>query len=250
MKPEVEQELAHVLLTELLAYQFASPVRWIETQDVFLKDFNTERVVEIGPSPTLAGMAQRTLKSKYESYDAALSLHRQVLCYAKDAKEINYTLDPEELAAKESAASGSAEAAAPAASNASAATPAAAAPAAAAPVAAAAPSGPAADIPDEPVKASLLLHVLVAHKLKKSLDGVPFSKTIKDLVGGKSTVQNEILGDLGKEFGATPEKPEETPLEELAETFQETFSGALGKQSSSLISRLMSSIATAIESPL
>lgn len=35
MKPEVEQELAHILLTELLAYQFASPVRWIETQDVF-----------------------------------------------------------------------------------------------------------------------------------------------------------------------------------------------------------------------
>ena len=59
MKPEVEQELAHILLTELLAYQFASPVRWIETQDVFLKDFNTERVVEIGPSPTLAGMTQR-----------------------------------------------------------------------------------------------------------------------------------------------------------------------------------------------
>ena len=78
MKPEVEQELAHVLLTELLAYQFASPVRWIETQDVFLKDFNTERVVEIGPSPTLAGMAQRTIKNKYESYDAALSLQRQV----------------------------------------------------------------------------------------------------------------------------------------------------------------------------
>ena len=47
MKPEVEQELAHILLTELLAYQFVSPVRWIETQDVFLKDFNTERVVEM-----------------------------------------------------------------------------------------------------------------------------------------------------------------------------------------------------------
>jgi hypothetical protein len=28
MRPEVEQELAHLLLTELLAYQFASPVRW------------------------------------------------------------------------------------------------------------------------------------------------------------------------------------------------------------------------------
>ena len=67
------------------------------------------------------------------------------------------------------------------------------------------------------------------------------SKAIKDLVNGKSTVQNEILGDLGKEFGSTPEKPEETPLEELAEQFQDTFSGSLGKTSTSLIGRLMSS---------
>lgn len=28
MRPEVQQELSHILLTELLAYQFASPVRW------------------------------------------------------------------------------------------------------------------------------------------------------------------------------------------------------------------------------
>jgi 3-oxoacyl-ACP reductase-like protein len=32
---------------------------------------------------------------------------------------------------------------------------------------------------------------------------------------GKSTLQNEILGDLGKEFGSTPEKPEDVPLDEL-----------------------------------
>lgn len=233
MKPEVEQELAHVLLTELLAYQFASPVRWIETQDVFLKDFNTERVVEIGPSPTLAGMAQRTMKSKYESYDAALSLQRQVLCYAKDAKEIYYTPDPSDLASE----SKEEETAAPAAASHGAAT-------SASPtvsVVAAVPAGPVAEMSDVPAKADLILQVLVAHKLKKPLDSIPMSKTIKDLVGGKSTVQNEILGDLGKEFGNTPDKPEETPLEELAETFQETFSGALGKQSSSLISRLVSS---------
>lgn len=238
MKPEVEQDLAHVLLTELLAYQFASPVRWIETQDVLLKDFNTERVVEIGPSPTLAGMAERTLKNKYESYDAALSLQRQILCYSKDPKEIYYTLDAAELAAKqqeeEAATAAATTTSAPAATT----TVAAPAAVAAAPVAAA-PSGPVAELSDEPVKASLLLHVLVAHKLKKPLDGVPMSKTIKDLVNGKSTVQNEILGDLGKEFGSTPEKPEETPLEELAENFQDTFNGSLGKQSSSLISRMI-----------
>lgn len=28
MRPEVQQDLAHTLLVELLAYQFASPVRW------------------------------------------------------------------------------------------------------------------------------------------------------------------------------------------------------------------------------
>ncbi|KAK6461491.1 fatty acid synthase subunit alpha [Scheffersomyces coipomensis] len=235
MRPEIEQELSHTLLTELLAYQFASPVRWIETQDVFLQQHNTERVVEIGPSPTLAGMATRTIKAKYESYDAALSLQRQVLCYSKDAKEIYYTPDPADIAPPAKEESTSAPAPAPAA--------AAAAPVAAAPVAAApAPSaGPAASIPDEPVTAKLLLHVLVAQKLKKPLDAVPLSKAIKDLVNGKSTVQNEILGDLGKEFGSTPEKPEDTPLEELAEQFQDTFNGQLGKTSSSLISRLMAS---------
>ena len=41
-------------------------------------------------------MANRTLKAKYESYDAALSLQRQVLCYSKDTKEIYYTPDPVE----------------------------------------------------------------------------------------------------------------------------------------------------------
>jgi fatty acid synthase subunit alpha len=233
MRPEVEQELSHTLLTELLAYQFASPVRWIETQDVFLKQHNTERVVEIGPSPTLAGMASRTIKAKCESYDAALSLHRQVLCYSKDAKEIYYTPDPADIPQKKETATE----AAPVAAAAPAAAPVAAAPVAAAP----APSGPIEAIPDAPVKASLLIHVLVAQKLKKPLESIPMTKAIKDLVNGKSTVQNEILGDLGKEFGSTPEKPEDTPLEELAEQFQDTFSGQLGKTSTSLIGRLMSS---------
>lgn len=44
---------------------------------------------------------------------------------------------------------------------------------------------------------------------------MPLSKSIKDLVGGKSTLQNEILGDLQMEFTSAPEKGEELPLEEL-----------------------------------
>lgn len=60
-------------------------------------------------------------------------------------------------------------------------------------------------------------------------------------IPGKSTLQNEILGDLGKEFGSTPEKPEDTPLDELGASMQATFNGQLGKQSSSLIARMVSS---------
>lgn len=49
------------------------------------------------------------------------------------------------------------------------------------------------------------------------------------------------MGDLGKEFGSTPEKPEDTPLDELGASMQATFNGQLGKQSSSLIARMVSS---------
>lgn len=58
---------------------------------------------------------------------------------------------------------------------------------------------------------------------------------------GKSTLQNEILGDLGKEFGSTPEKPEDTPLDELGAAMQATFDGNLGKTTQGLIARLISS---------
>lgn len=245
---EVEQELSHTLLIELLAYQFASPVRWylrlpasprqnadtarIETQDVLMRDFGAERIVEIGPSPTLAGMAKRTLKQKYEVYDAAKSIQRDILCYSSDSKSIYYNIED---AADEATATAPET---PAAVSA----PTAVAPAAqSAPIAQAAPAGPAASIPDEPVKAIDIVHALVAQKLKKTTDEVPLSKAIKDLVGGKSTMQNEILGDLGKEFGNTPEKPEDTPLEELGAAMQGSFNGQLGKQSSSLIQRLISS---------
>lgn len=177
MRPEVEQELSHTLLIELLAYQFASPVRWIETQDVVLGEKTTERIVEVGPADTLGVMAKRTLASKYEAHDAALSVQRQILCYNKDAKDIYYDVDPVEEEPEPAAPS----AAAPAASSSAPA-------AAAAPVAAAAPppsAGPAAQVPDAPVTATDILRALVAQKLKKPLADVPLSKAIKDLVGGK-----------------------------------------------------------------
>ncbi|KAI0389104.1 fatty acid synthase subunit alpha [Xylariaceae sp. FL0594] len=233
MRPEVEQELAHTLLVELLAYQFASPVRWIETQDVFLAEKTAERIVEVGPADTLGVMAKRTLASKYEAFDAAKSVQRQILCYNKDAKEIYYDVDPVEEEPEPTpgaAESSSSQPAAPAAA------------AAAAPAPAPIPSaGPAAAVEDAPVTALEIVRALIAQKLKKPFLEVPLAKAIKDLVGGKSTLQNEILGDLGKEFGSTPEKPEDVPLDELSGLMQATFNGQLGKHSQSLIARLVSS---------
>lgn len=229
--PAQQQHLGYILLIELLAYQFASPVRWIETQDQLFKNYQVERLIEVGPSPTLSGMAVRTLNLKYQAYDNALSNRRQNLSIAKDSKEIYYEF--------ESAVEEEPEATpAPAAS-----TPAPAAAPVAAPVAAAAPApaaGPAAAVSDAPITATEVLHAVIAQKLKKSLDEVPMSKAIKDLVGGKSTLQNEILGDLQKEFtNAVPEKSEETPLDELGSALNNGFSGALGKHSSTLVAKMI-----------
>jgi len=77
---ENRQQLAYIILVELLAYQFASPVRWIETQDLFTS-FNLEPLVELGPSPTLTGMATRTLKAKYETPDGSISRTRAILSF-------------------------------------------------------------------------------------------------------------------------------------------------------------------------
>ncbi|KAL7930693.1 fatty acid synthase subunit alpha [Trichoderma chlorosporum] len=233
MTPEVEQELAYTLLVELLAYQFASPVRWIETQDAILADKLTERLVEIGPVETLGTMAKRTLASKYEAYDAAKSVQRQVLCYNKDMKEIYYNVEPDLDEIEVSVTAGKKDEVVTASVS---------------PVAASGylsavplPSLNADHISDISIEAIDIVHVLIAQKLKKPLSEIPIGKAIRDLVGGKSTLQNEIIGDLNKEFSCIPEKAEEIPLDELSAAIQPTFDGILGKQSQALVARLVSS---------
>jgi fatty acid synthase subunit alpha len=156
-----------------------------------------------------------------------LSLTRAILCHAKHGKEIYYQFEDELVTAEAESV--------PEATTAGAST---AIPAASVPVASPAPSGPAASIEDVPIRASDVLDVIVAQKLKK-VEEVPLSKSIKDLVGGKSTLQNEILGDLQMEFASAPEKGEELPLEELGSALGVGYSGALGKYTSGLVSRMV-----------
>ena len=225
--PEQRQKLAYIILVELLAYQFASPVRWIETQDLLFKSFKFERLIELGPSPTLTGMASRTLKAKYEDKDDSVTHPRAILCHAKNGKEIYYQFEDEVVATE---AESTHDTDAPAASTPT--------PVASVPVSPA-PSGPVASVEDVPIKASDVLNIIVAQKLKKKVEEVPLSKSIKDLVGGKSTLQNEILGDLQMEFASAPEKGEELPLEELGSALGVGHSGSLGKYTSGLVSRMV-----------
>ncbi|KAK0213643.1 fatty acid synthase alpha subunit-like protein, partial [Armillaria fumosa] len=198
-------------MVELLAYQFASPVRWIEIQDRLFVDYSFEHFIELGPSPTLTGMATRTFKAKYETSDDAVSHKRSIFCISKNQKDIYYSFEDEveEEVVAESVPVHSAPVPTPIAAS----------------------SGPAAAIEDAPIKALDILHVIVAQKLKKSVSEVPLSKSIKDL--------NEILGDLQLEFSSAPEKGEELPLEELGSALSSSFGGALGKYTSGLVSRMV-----------
>ncbi|KAJ2076432.1 fatty acid synthase alpha subunit Lsd1, partial [Coemansia sp. RSA 988] len=71
-------------------------------------------------------------------------------------------------------------------------------------------------IDDVGLQAIDIIHAIVAFKMKQSLISISTKQSIKTLVGGKSILQNEIVGDIQKEFGNhVPDKPEEISLQEL-----------------------------------
>lgn len=231
--PEKEQELCRALLIELLSFQFASCVRWIETQDVFFEEpYSFERLVEFGPSPTLVGMASRTHKIKYASKDQAQGKRRTMLCHSKDQEPLYYSYVDMEDDTPEAGPSSQPDISVPAAAP----TP---APAAAAPAPAASSGGAAAEVPDVPVPAIDTVRCILAQKLKKPLAEIPPSKSIRDLVGGKSVMANEIQADLLQEFGNMPERGEELPVEELGSALNAGYSGTLGKYTSGLVTRMV-----------
>ncbi|GLA41797.1 putative PKS/NRPS-like protein biosynthetic cluster [Aspergillus niger] len=238
MHPRVQRELAYVLLTELLAYQFASPVRWIETQDVVLQEQKVDRLVEIGPAETLLGMIKKTLGAKYQVHDAALAIQREIWSHKKNAREIYYELNDAEIVPTQTGKETSTPAAQPSQPT-PITLPEAAETATPQPVPVRqSPSS----IEDTPIAALDIIVALIAHKLKKPLQDIDLSQTIKTLVGGRSTLENEIVGDLGAEFGSIPDAPEDTPLSELSQSIeaQGSWKKGLGKTTQTLVNRMVS----------
>jgi 3-oxoacyl-ACP reductase-like protein len=83
------------------------------------------------------------------------------------------------------------------------------------------------------------LRIIVALKTKKSLEEIVLNKSIKDLSGGKSTLQNEILADLQKEFGeGVPDRSEELSLKDLGAHLKPIFTKQPGKFTSTLLAKM------------
>ncbi|KAJ2026480.1 fatty acid synthase alpha subunit Lsd1 [Coemansia sp. S85] len=219
--------LAATLLVELLAYQFASPVQWINTLDLVFGKFGVRRLVEVGASPVLSGIAVKTLKSNTLDGKHVDVLHverdRDAIYYAQQRQEVSEPTPSTLPAPSEQptlpAAATMAKYVLPAAQP---------------------PGTVAATLVDAPLQTLDVVHALVAHKLKCPLADVSALKSIKALVGGKSTLQNEIVGDLHKEFGSkVPDKAEELSLEDLAAAIG-VFGGDLGKHTQAQLARLFS----------
>ncbi|WP_137149782.1 type I polyketide synthase [Mycolicibacterium sp. CR10] len=192
---ERPEELCRRVIIELLAWQFASPVRWIETQDLlFIEEaaggLGVERFVEIGvkSAPTVAGLATNTLKLPEYSHNTT-----EVLNAERDAAVLFATdTDPEPEYEDSAEDSASAAETAPAQ-----AAPAEAAPAAPAP--AAAPSGgPRPD--DLGFDASDATMALIALSAKIRIDQIEALDSIESITDGASSRRNQMLVDLGSEL--------------------------------------------------
>jgi 3-oxoacyl-ACP reductase-like protein len=197
-------------------------VRWIETQDLFFEQYKFERFIEVGPSPTPAGITRT-----YETKDDSTALVCQVFCASKYQKEIYYQFEDEPEATLEPDTP--AEAAGPSHSGGCCAN-----------RSCCPHCRSCCNIEDVPIRAvdmmAAILAIIVSQKLKKQLSGVPLSKSIKELSNGESTLQNEIVGDLQGEFSSAPNKGEGLPLEVLGASL---VSSNPGKYSTGLVSRVI-----------
>lgn len=190
---EKPSELMRKVVIELLAWQFASPVRWIETQDLlFIEEaaggLGIERFVEIGvkSAPTVAGLATNTLKLPEYSHNTT-----EVLNSERDAAVLFATdTDPEPDFDADDGAD-----AAPEPTEA-------AAPVEAAPAPAAAPAAPSGGPrPDDLVyDAADATTALIALSAKMRIDQIEPLDSIESITDGASSRRNQLLVDLGSEL--------------------------------------------------
>ncbi|KIX02313.1 uncharacterized protein Z518_08254 [Rhinocladiella mackenziei CBS 650.93] len=250
MNSLVEQDLSYILLIELLAHQFAYPVRWIETQEEILNVQNAQRIIEVGPSQTLINMMRQSA-APFTAREDALALRRQYLSVVRNEDEVYYegmcdkTSTP--IEEKSSGGPSSQESMSTSVSK--------------SPKPQSRPetvqtSPPKAThsetipngashtstvLSDQQVSAKLILETIVTEKMARLGRKFMWNSTIKGLASGRSVIENEIIGDLMNEFENCPENISDMVLEALCESIQSRHNGRIGKVSRRLISRTLMS---------
>ncbi|SDM13427.1 fatty acid synthase, bacterial type [Corynebacterium mycetoides] len=168
-------ELARILLIELLAWQFASPVRWIETQDLLIG--RVDQLIEVGlaASPTLTNLAKREMDvigHHIPVLNVEASQDTVMLADVVAAPETEQPAEHEPTEQPE--------------------------PAPAAPSPAPAGGSP---TPDLPFSAADAIDVLFAFQNKIRVEQINGSDTIEELTGGVSSRRNQLLMDMSAELG-------------------------------------------------
>lgn len=243
-----DQKLGRLLLTELLSWQFASPVRWIETQALLFGQreqggLGVEEYVEVGlgNAPTLANLGAKTLRlPEFAGNDTVVyNVGRdEGRVYMTDTDSLVPDDEPEEAAASAPVET------APAGGSAVAKLGSGAAPANAVTeaaqttdgsvagqstglsdssrglqsgqAAAGAPSGAA--VADLPFKASDAIGVLMAYSAKVRIDQIGSNDTTDTLTNGVSSRRNQLLMDISSELGvASVDGAAEAMLDKLAQ---------------------------------
>lgn len=232
--------LGRTLLIELLAWQFASPVRWIETQDLILGQLGVERFIEVGvgTAPTLTNMLGQTLR--LPQYAGSTDI--EVLNYERDRGRV-FADDAE--TAPEPAAPVTIQ---PVTVEAQTDEPESRQPTESArreeTVQAPREDAPAA-VTDRPLSVHQALEMLIALWTKVRPDQMAATDSIETLVEGVSSRRNQLLVDLGVEFGISAiENAADAPIPQLAESVAQrapgyaTFGEVLAEHVAQALTRL------------
>ncbi len=203
---EKEEKCRRLLLIELLAYQFAFPVRWIETQDLFLDSLSgIDRLVEVGveTQPTLSSMLQQTMHFSSQGRKDIEVVHAE-----RDYEQICFLATPEwedEETVVEKTSSPTAEIV----SEPKLSSP----PKAEQKTFSPAPTGSKIDIPSSTKHA---VKTILSLQAKLWPEEIEAEETVDQLLGGNSSRRNQVLVDLWNEFNIAPmDSAHEIPIQEL-----------------------------------
>ncbi|MDF3819661.1 DUF1729 domain-containing protein [Leptospira sp. 96542] len=210
-KERDSNESRRLVLIELLAFQFAMPVQWIETQETLFEQLKIRRLIDIGARGDLAGMARQSIKDRRDSSVFQI-LHieenRNEVFYEKDDVEettwSEISVENEVILSVQNqnplivAESISIE------------------------------EGPKQDFSDNLDSPIIVfekkdaLFSLLALKANVRIEEILDSESIDDLLGGNSSKRNQTLADISVEFKSSAlEGAHDKPLKDLVKILEE-----------------------------